>query len=216
MMLTQSTVLPPPAPPPPDLNYNAHISHHSAVQVRPKQQIPNKPTFHLRTATLQDAPVIAQLGASVFATTFGFSIPTRDLDAYLDEAYSVSAIEADISSTTKHVVVACAGLEGHVVGFAQLTEGTTEPCIQDLDDVVELQRLYVHPDYLGIGMGRALTRQTETMAKQMGYRILWLGVWEGNFQAQRIYEAMGFSRAGDHEFQMGRCIQTDWIMCKNL
>lgn len=165
---------------------------------------------------MQDAKAIADLGSSVFSTTFGFSIPAKDLAVYLDEAYSIPAVQEDILSPKKHVIVACDSTNNQIIGFAQLTEGTSEPCIDDLANIVELQRLYVHADYHGQGLGRALTQLSETMALEKGYQTMWLGVWEGNFQAQRIYEAMGFSRVGDHEFQMGRCIQTDWIMCKTL
>lgn len=165
---------------------------------------------------MEDAKAIADLGSSVFSVTFGFSIPTKDLAAYLDEAYSIPALQEDILNPKKHVIVACDTTTNQVIAFAQLTEGTTEPCIEDLANIVELQRLYVHGDYHGLGLGRALTQRTETMALEKGYQTMWLGVWEGNFQAQRIYEAMGFSRVGEHEFQMGRCIQTDWIMCKTL
>jgi len=128
----------------------------------------------------------------------------------------VSAIENDIRSSSTHIIVACAESDGRVVGFAQLSEGTTEPCIDDLEGVVELKRLYVEPDFHGSGVGRALTTQSEDMARKLGYRIVWLGVWEGNFKAQRVYEAMGFTRVGDREFKMGKCIQTGWIMVKDL
>lgn len=201
---------------PPELSYNPQLSSPSPVQVRFKPQISSTQPFQLRAATVEDAQAIADLGSSVFTATFGFSIPAKDLAAYLDEAYSITALQEDILSSRKHIIVACDPADDHVIGFAQLTEGTSEPCIEDLANIVELQRLYVHSDYHGLGLGRALTQLAENMALDKGYQTIWLGVWEGNFQSQRIYEAMGFSRVGEHEFQMGRCIQTDWIMCKEL
>jgi ribosomal protein S18 acetylase RimI-like enzyme len=189
----------------------------------------------------------------VFSAAFGFSIPAADLETYLKDAYSVSAIEEDIRSSSKHLIVACTSRPNtadsdvnsdsdsdsdwdwptdsnshsnsnsrsetyteQVIGFAQLTEGTTEPCIEDLEGLVELQRLYVDADFHGLGVGKALTNKAEGLARDLAYRIMWLGVWEGNFRAQRVYESMSFSRAGEHEFKMGRCIQTDWIMIKDL
>ena len=81
---------------------------------------------------------------------------------------------------------------------------------------MELQRLYVSRDAQGLGVGKTLMSSIETKAREMGYQYMWLGVWEGNFIAQRVYESMGFERVGEHEFRMGRCIQTDWIMVKEL
>ncbi|KAL6251589.1 hypothetical protein RBB50_001799 [Rhinocladiella similis] len=230
---TQSAPPPRPPPPPPAVEYsfNPHISSPTAVQLRPrsdhqspagraKTKTTTTRSFRIRQATIDDASAIAKLGARVFSSTFGFSIPAVDLKAYLAEAYSVSAIEEDIRSSRTHLIVACAEDEdeddGRVVGFAQLAEGTTEPCIEDLENIVELQRLYVDADHHGLGVGRALEREIEDMARLMAYRIVWLGVWEGNFKAQRVYETLGFTRVGEHEFKMGKCIQTDWIMIKDL
>ncbi|KAH0841871.1 acetyltransferase [Fonsecaea pedrosoi] len=233
---------PPPLPTSPSLappanseyleySYNAHISSPAAVQLRTKpidiDPLPprKKLAFSIRPATIADAPAIARLGATVFATTFGFSIPTNDLKAYLTEAYSVEAIEEDIRCATKHILVTCledqtadndeaSGQE--IIGFAQLTEGTSEPCISDVESVVELQRLYVSTACHGHGVGKLLANQIEGVARRLGYRAMWLGVWEGNFRAQKVYEGLGFIKVGDHEFKMGKCIQIDWIMLKDL
>lgn len=261
--------LPSLSPPPPEYSYNPHISSPSAVQLRcvsksrPSQQPddPPKPppastpaAFTIRRATIKDASAIAHLGATVFSTTFGFSIPPNDLRAYLREAYTTEAIEADIRAPTKHIVVACARKtkaadsketcatpfevsgpspstgEQHspsssssssapadeVIGFAQLTENTTEPCLSHLSGLVELQRLYVSPSHQGLGVGKVLACHIDAIARGLKYKAIWLGVWEGNFKAQRVYEGLGYAKVGDHEFKMGSCIQMDWIMFKDL
>ena len=255
----------------PEYSHNPHISSPSMVQLfstsrsppnpmpGPQKETTEKP-FTLRRATIKDASAIARLGAQVFSTSFGFSIPTHDLNAYLREAYTTEAIEEDIKCPTKHIIVACAGQpvssnsndlelsitsttssdtshastaslisrdshppyseeedqDGEVIGFTQLTENTTEPCLSHLPGLVELQRLYVSRTHQGLGTGKRLAREIELVARNLGYKAIWLGVWEGNFKAQRVYEGLGYSKVGDHEFKMGKCIQMDWIMCKDL
>ncbi|KIX98674.1 uncharacterized protein Z520_05975 [Fonsecaea multimorphosa CBS 102226] len=221
-----------------DYPYNAHIPSPAAVQLRSKpvdvDSLPprTKPTITIRPATLADAPAIARLGSTVFSTAFGFSIPTNDLNAYLTEAYSVETIEEYIRCATKHILVACSNnssisnaptVDGdadcgqeEIIGFAQLSEGTSEPCISDIKSVVELQRLYVSTRFHGNGVGKLLASQIECIARRLGYKRLWLGVWEGNFRAQKIYEGWGFVKVGDREFKMGKCIQIGWIMLKDL
>ncbi|KIW29811.1 uncharacterized protein PV07_05598 [Cladophialophora immunda] len=236
---------PPPSAPPAtseylDRHYNVHISSPAAVQLRSRPVDTDSPppktkqSFTIRPATIGDAPAIARLGSTVFSTTFGFSIPTNDLNAYLTEAYSVEAIEEDIRCATKHILVACSDKSSipdaltpndddgdgvsmeEIIGFAQLTEGTSEPCISDVASIVELQRLYVSTAFHGNGVGKVLASQIEGVARRLGYKALWLGVWEGNFRAQKVYEGLGFVKVGDHEFKMGKCIQMDWIMLKDL
>ncbi|EXJ60507.1 hypothetical protein A1O7_04660 [Cladophialophora yegresii CBS 114405] len=260
-MLVQQHPLPLPSPlpePARDYSYDSQLPPPSRFQIRvdvansrtirPDGPAVTSPSYTIRPATLEDAPAIAHLGATVFSATFAFSIPAHDLKAFLNEAYTVEAIEKDISCPRKHVLIACASAKSNdsrgesassndgkvsgdsgddanvevgeandsVIGFAQLTEGTTEPCLSHLRSSVELQRLYVSTAHHGHGVGKALAREIELLARSLGYRSLWLGVWEGNFKAQRVYEGLGFTKVGDHEFKMGNCIQMDWIMCKGL
>ena len=177
------------------------------------------PSFTIRPASAADAEQIRSIGSSVFAATFGFSIPPADLSAYLRTSYSLAAIQAELAAPSHHFVVACPpDRPAHVLGFAQVTEHTTEPCLSHLPSgsFCELQRLYVRPECHGKGVGKALTRAGEALARETGYGYMWLGVWEGNFVAQTVYESAGFVRAGEHEFTMGKCVQIDWIMVKEL
>lgn len=245
MMLVQQVTQPPPAPPPQPISEDIHArvnddapasilqlgkaqwaathskptSTSTTPSKRPSTPRIPKPAFTIRPATSADAEQIRAIGVSVFSETFGFSIPPADLQAYIASSYALSAIQAELASPSHHFVVACRpGSPSTVLGFAQMTEHTTEPCLSHLprDSTCELQRLYVRADSHGQGIGKALTSAVESVAREEGYRYMWLGVWEGNFVAQTVYERAGFSRIGDHEFTMGRCVQIDWIMVKEL
>jgi ribosomal protein S18 acetylase RimI-like enzyme len=171
--------------------------------------------FILRPAQSKDAKQIANLGSHIFASTFGYSMPPSDLDHYLKDAYSISSIESDISNPDVDLIVACDD-DDNVIGFSQLRRGSIEPCVAKKEKPIELQRLYVSPEFHGRGIARVLVDSVEKMAKGQGFKTLWLGVWEENVKAQKVYERMGFVRVGEHDFKMGDCVQTDWIMNKNL
>ena len=177
--------------------------------------IPDKFQVTLRPAQPKDVPSIAALGAKVFSTTFGYSMPTSDLETYLETAYSPSSVATDLSNPSVDIIVAV-NKQDSVVGFAQLTQGTTEPCLEGSEKPIELQRLYVSPEYHGAGVGRKLVDRVEGMAGEMGFVTLWLGVWEENLKAQMVYAKFGFERVGSHDFRMGECVQTDWILSKKL
>jgi ribosomal protein S18 acetylase RimI-like enzyme len=176
----------------------------------------------LRDALPQDIPQIAALGSHVFSVTFGHSVSPHELQAYLDESYSLAATEAELSSPSKDMIVAVdrssqtAGSEARIVGFALLTRGSSEPCIEHLQNTVELQRIYVHPDCHGKGVGRLLADRLEDMAREQGFEYMWLGVWEENHKAMKVYEKLGYERVGDHDFVIGGVVQTDHIMVKRL
>ena len=178
---------------------------------------PPKPAAVLRPATPRDAEAIASLGARTFASSFGWSLPAPDLTAYLATSYSPSAIAKDIVDPNIDVIVACRD-DGSdtVIGFVQLTQGSIEPCVADAEGPIELQRLYVDEKCHGGGIGRALESEVERIAREKGFKTMWLGVWEENYKAQKAYDKFGFGKVGEHDFVMGTCVQTDWILAKTL
>jgi ribosomal protein S18 acetylase RimI-like enzyme len=138
---------------------------------------------YLRPAISQDSEAIAHLGARTFASSFGYSLPASALQSYLETAYSTSSIAKDLMNPLIEIIVACSS-NGKVVGFVQLTQGTVEPCVADVERPIELQRLYVDEKYHGGGIGRAVENEVERISRERGFRTMWLGVWEENFKAQ--------------------------------
>ncbi|KEZ41732.1 hypothetical protein SAPIO_CDS6925 [Scedosporium apiospermum] len=175
----------------------------------------SKQTHTVRKATLSDAPEIASLGAEVFRKTFGHSAPEADVQNYIDENYSVEGVTAHLQHSSRETLVAV-DAEGRVKGYATLTKGTSEPCVDDVPDKAELQRLYVDASALGMGIGGLLERAVEDLAREGGFRHLWLGVWEENHVAKRAYEKWGYKRVGEHTFYLGSDAQTDYVMLKAL
>lgn len=176
---------------------------------------PTSNPVNIRPATLSDAGPIADLGAHVFTVTFGHSVEPHELDAFLQESYTKEAIASDINNPDKDVIVAT-NSDDEVQGFAYLTRGSTEPCVENLEKTVELQRIYVDPNSHGAGVGKALEKTIENMAREQGYMNLWLGVWEENNRAKKAYEKWGYKHVGFHDFTIGSVVQTDDIMVKGL
>jgi ribosomal protein S18 acetylase RimI-like enzyme len=171
--------------------------------------------FTIRVAIPEDAISVQHIGSTVFTTTFGYSMPGEDLKTYLETAYSLKSVLEDIKSPLKTVIVACNPLN-QIIGFVTLTEGTAEECIRSAPSPIELQRLYVDSTAQGQGVGGALMRFAEGNARSRGFRTCWLGVWEENYKAQKVYERAGYTKVGEHDFVMGEERQTDWILVKEL
>ncbi|KAH6896540.1 acyl-CoA N-acyltransferase [Thelonectria olida] len=176
---------------------------------------PDSQTISIRQAGSSDATEIARLGAKVFTNTFGHSVQPHELQAFLDESYAVSAITKDVHDETKDIIVATDS-ENTIVGFAYLTRGTTEPCVAQVENKVELQRIYVDMSAHGKGIGRLLSSRIDDMAREQGFKNIWLGVWEENENATRAYEKWGYRQCGTHDFVIGSVVQTDNIMIKSL
>jgi GNAT superfamily N-acetyltransferase len=79
-------------------------------------------------------------------------------------------------------------LEGRVLGFYTLEHVS--------DATVELGHLFVEPDAIGAGHGRALIEHARREAARRGYRTL---VIQGDPNAEGFYEAMGARCVGTRE-----------------
>lgn len=141
-------------------------------------------------------------------------MPEADLAKYLFESYSVSSITADLNNPSKLFVVATK--DDVIIGFVQLTRGTSEPCIDKIDNKIQLQRLYVSDKYQGLGIGKLLLVRAEDEARNMGAKNVWLASWKLNMKAGRIYERAGYARIGEMRFSLGDSQLEDWVMIKSI
>lgn len=191
--------------------------------------IPNPPStsihdmYDVEQASAADAAGIASLGRDVFTTTFGNSMPPKDLQYYLDEAYSTAAIERDIATPNKHFWVAKSRDPSEkltdpsrVVGFVQMTEGTTEDFLGVDDKLVELHRLYLRSESQGTGLAKKLIENMEDWSRSKGYERMWLGVWDRNEKAKRFYRKFGYTKRGIHSFKMGDTLDIDEVWSKSI
>ncbi|KAI1004155.1 hypothetical protein K3495_g4057 [Podosphaera aphanis] len=173
----------------------------------------------LRRAEAADIPSICTLGASTFSTTFGHSLLPKDLTAYLESAYSTQAIAAELANPAMTTTVAADPTQpAHILGFAQLIRhsSTAEPSLLGVEKPIEMHRLYVDPQFHGQKVGASLMGEMERIARNEGFKTMWLGVWEENYVARKFYDRWGFVRVGEHPFIMGDCTQVDWILSKRL
>lgn len=205
--------------------------HHSTTAMGSVAAPPKDPAgFQIRKAAASDNEALAALGAEVFTATFAHSCTKEQLQAFLDEAYTPEAIAKDIADSSKDVLVATendgdgdgsspspgAPGGGRLLGFIYLTRGSSEPCVAHLERPVELQRLYISLGAHGKGLGKALSLAADALAREQGFKTMWLGVWEENHKAQAFYRKMGYERIGEHVFDVGGDLQTDEIWWKAL
>ncbi|KAF2218867.1 acyl-CoA N-acyltransferase [Elsinoe ampelina] len=169
----------------------------------------------VRKAKVEDAAQVSEVGRHVFSITFGHSVTPEQLAKFLDETYTPELIGKEIQDPTKLMLVA-EDPSGRIAGFILMARESDEPCVRSYDKRVEMLRFYVHTDYHGQGVGKALSIELEKIARAEGQKYMWLGVWEENHKAQAVYRKMGYEKVGDHVFDVGGDLQTDEIMIKQL
>lgn len=160
-----------------------------------------------------DLALLREIAETVYRNTFAPHCTQEDMDAYAAKAFSEEQLLTELQNPDSLFYF---GLEGErAVGYIKLNHGPAQTELQD-DAAIEVERLYLLPEHQGKGYGGKLLQLGIDYAKAQGKAYVWLGVWENNLRAQRLYEKHGFYRFSQHPFPMGEDIQTDYLLRKDL
>ena len=166
------------------------------------------PTPSIRRATIDDASLLADIGASTFFDTFAKDNTEEDMTLYLASSFSPSLQAEEL--TNPLITFLVAEIDGVTVGYAKLIS-ESKPKVTERTSI-ELNRIYVTLDWIGKGIGESILSACVEEAKQGGNERMWLAVWEKNERARRFYEKSGFRVVGKKNFELGKDIQTDLVM----
>jgi ribosomal protein S18 acetylase RimI-like enzyme len=161
---------------------------------------------------MEDASLIARIGAATFEAAFGADNTPEDMNEYLAANFNLANIQAHLADPLSSYLL---GYEsGQVFGYAMFRVGEAPEAVGG-PNPIELVRFYVDQNFIGQGYGSALMQACIDEATRDGYTPIWLGVWEKNDRAIGFYEKWGFTRVGMKQFVLGTDPQTDVIMERN-
>jgi len=162
---------------------------------------------------MDDARVLAELGARTFQDAFAGENTAEDMAAYVASAFNMRQQIAELNDPASTFLLAEVG--DIVVGYAKLHAGEAAGAVEGTKPI-ELVRLYASQEWLGRGVGQALMHACLGEARAAGYETIWLGVWERNMRAKSFYEKWDFRAVGEHVFQLGSDPQRDILMERPL
>ncbi len=154
----------------------------------------------IRPATADDALCLGVLAMQVFLDTYATegmrpAIAREALGSYAPDVY-----QHLLQASATFILVA--ERQGHLVGLAQVTLGTSHPLVSDASPA-ELDRLYVQRPFTGCGLGRALLQAAEQEAARRGATMVWLTPWVHNTRARHFYAREGYADVGLTWFELG-------------
>lgn len=151
-----------------------------------------------RLANEADALCIGVLGTQVFLDTYAPDGIRPSLAREALNKHSVATISSLFADSRIRFIVA--ERAGHMIAFAQLTIGSSQPLVP-FQPSVELNRLYVQEPFTGSGIGAALLAQAGTCAAAEGAAALWLTAWVGNKRALAFYLRQGYKDFGSTQYE---------------
>lgn len=160
-----------------------------------------------------DLKQLIEISRNTFKATFLRANNKQNLEKYLKKQLSTVQLAMELDNLNSKFYFVKLGVK--IVGYLKLnmagaqTEAT-------YPQALEIQRIYILPEYQRMGIGNQLLMFTIQRAKRLSKKLIWLGVWEQNVKAQRFYSKAGFVRTAEHSFRIGDEVQTDWIMIKKL
>lgn len=165
--------------------------------------------LQLHPCTLQDLDRLRELALSTFVVAFAEANDPEDFKAYVDRAFSGEQLAAELDTPGTRYFFAL--LEGQLAGYCKLNTGAAQSELKEADGL-EIERIYIAPEFQGRGLGGKLLQQILDLARSEERSYVWLGVWEHNPRAIRFYERHGFVTFGKHPYYIGRDRQEDWMM----
>ncbi|MDP2325899.1 MAG: GNAT family N-acetyltransferase [Gammaproteobacteria bacterium] len=172
------------------------------------------PDIAIRRLTLADARALSALARDTFDETFGHLYKPEDLTAFQEESQSVEACQRLL--VARGVAVwAGENAAGELVGFA--TAGPCKLPVPNIEKAAgEIRQLYLLAAVQREGLGTRLLVTVLDWLTAQQHSPIYVGVWSGNFGAQRLYARYGFGKIGEYDFPVGKHLDREFILKRNV
>ena len=167
----------------------------------------------IRQASEADAALIASLSRETFYDTFIAHNTPEDMALFMDQQFSTSVLMKEVIDLSNLFFIAFH--EEEPAGYIKLKPGSHAD-LTDTDKAIEICRLYARKSMIGKGIGKAMMMYALEHAATTYCQTIWLGVWEHNKRAIDFYHSFGFRKFSEHDFILGKDVQRDWLMRKEV
>jgi diamine N-acetyltransferase len=164
---------------------------------------------HLRIGDVTDASALSAIARETFYESFAHENDEEDMRLYLETNFLPQQIEDELKDKRTTFFLAYAGEE--LAGYAKVSLKAPEKMDKDVSGL-EVERIYVRSRHQRRNIGQKLLDQCLAHARAYAVEVVWLGVWQHNKKAVAFYKRNSFVQYGEHDFVLGKDVQTDWLM----
>ena len=160
-------------------------------------------------ASPSDVDALLKLSRKTFHDSFHRLNTKANMDAYMDQAFTKEKLLGELQNPDSEFYFM--KVDDIILGYLKINRNSAQSEFRDPKSL-EIERIYVVKEYQGLGIGSMLIEWAKDIALDNGLDFVWLGVWEKNPGAIRLYERNGFKEFSEHEFVMGDEVQIDKLM----
>ncbi len=165
----------------------------------------------IRTVNATDVLALQTLARKTFYDAFAEQNTEEDMQEYLEVNLSEEKLTSELNNPASFFFFAI--YHELPVGYLKVNTGNAQSDFKDSNGF-EIERIYVEKAFHGKKVSDALFQKAISLASDLNYKEVWLGVWEENKKAIRFYEKNGFVPFDTHIFMLGTDQQTDILMKK--
>ena len=144
--------------------------------------------MQLKKVTIDDMFELQQISFEAYIKNFADHWNANGLELYLEKEFGNKRLKTDLNNplVAYHFIQS----DMKTVGFLKINYETA-PSIS-IEDNCELEKMYILPEYQGLGIGKAALKVAINKIQKRGKKILFLCVIETNRNAIAFYEKLGF------------------------
>ena len=164
-----------------------------------------------RVAKPEESAMLAQLTEQTFRESWTEEGNEADVDQYVSESFAASVMSKELANPAISYLLALNS--NNAVAYCKL-ERNLQPDNHELEKTISISRVYVSKAFHNKQIGSELLKRSIELAQQEKFKTIWLGVWNENHSAIRLYERFGFVRFGTYQFIMGTAVSNDYLMMR--
>ena len=172
------------------------------------------PSLTIRDAVPEDLPALVALSKKTFSDKFAHLYNPEDLAAFLEESHGEANYRRWLADPENLVRVGQDGT-GALKAYL-LCSPLSLPAENPKPGAVELKRVYVDASVQGRGLGSRFIDEALAWARARGAPEMYLSVFSGNLEAQRLYDRLGWEKVGEFIFPVGRHRDLEFLMRLSL
>jgi ribosomal protein S18 acetylase RimI-like enzyme len=159
-------------------------------------------SLSFRDAAADDVAGLTAFARKTFSDKFAHLYNPEDLAAYLEEAHSPDVYRNWLADPD--VLIRICETEEAAMRAYLLCSPLSLPAPDPQPGAVELKRVYVDSSLQGRGIGSRFIDEALDWARARGAPEMYLSVYSGNLDAQRLYERLGWKKVAEFLFPVGR------------
>ncbi len=165
------------------------------------------PSVSFKRATLEDIPSLRSMAERIWRAYYPGILSAAQIDYMLALMYGAEPLEAGFRQGVEYEWIL---LDGGGAGYMATERSEPARCLR-------LHKLYVLPEFHGMGLGRAGLSHAAATAAFYGLPAVELNVNKGNARAMRAYERAGFKIVASVVNDIGGgFVMDDYVMRREL